>query len=149
MTSYPLWALLSISRIKICAHEQSSTCASTNPLSRNGTVLLHKVYLSKNIVKFQSVGSLSTSALPLWTNLSILSHGLDTLQVLTDSYRARMAQKLGLKSHDDELLNGFMRNMYEDDADFTNTFRALRSVPSQEEPVGECGRRKKPTIELG
>ncbi|MEW5306788.1 MAG: hypothetical protein WDW36_009226 [Sanguina aurantia] len=57
--------------------------------------------------------------------------------VLTDSYRARMARKLGLKSHDDELLNGFMRNMYEDDADFTNTFRALRSVPSRESLGGQ------------
>lgn len=39
-----------------------------------------------------------------------------------------MAKKLGLKDLDKELLNDLLKCMYEDEADYTNTFRALSSV---------------------
>ena len=52
---------------------------------------------------------------------------------LMEQYNARSAQKLGLRHYDRDLSVGFMQLMYEDDTDFTNTFRALASVSSAEE----------------
>ncbi|GIL48322.1 hypothetical protein Vafri_4601 [Volvox africanus] len=54
-------------------------------------------------------------------------------KVLSETYNARMAAKLGLKEYDRALSHELMRLMYDDDADFTNTFRALCSVSSVEE----------------
>ncbi|GLC40033.1 hypothetical protein PLESTB_001518300 [Pleodorina starrii] len=51
-------------------------------------------------------------------------------QVLSESYNARMAAKLGLREYDRTLTQELMRLMYDDDADFTNTFRALCAVNS-------------------
>ena len=43
-----------------------------------------------------------------------------------------MANKLGLPKYDRDLAMGLLQNMYEDDADFTNTFRALSSVSTDD-----------------
>eukprot|EP01026_Neomeris_dumetosa_P044757 TRINITY_DN37913_c0_g1_i2.p2 TRINITY_DN37913_c0_g1~~TRINITY_DN37913_c0_g1_i2.p2 ORF type:complete len:263 (-),score=26.92 TRINITY_DN37913_c0_g1_i2:292-1080(-) len=53
-------------------------------------------------------------------------------EVLEKEYTSRIAQKLGLKNYDGELIKKLMQNMYEDDADFTNTFRALSSISTEE-----------------
>lgn len=49
---------------------------------------------------------------------------------LSDRYEACMAAKLGLASYDKELSTSLMTLMYEDAADFTNTFRAMSAVAS-------------------
>lgn len=49
-------------------------------------------------------------------------------ETLTHHYNDAMARKLGLKAIDKELLNGLLKCMYEDEMDYTNTFRALSSV---------------------
>ncbi|GIL74668.1 hypothetical protein Vretifemale_4594 [Volvox reticuliferus] len=54
-------------------------------------------------------------------------------KVLSNLYNARMAAKLGLHEYDMALSHELMRLMYDDDADFTNTFRALCSVSSLDE----------------
>ncbi|KAG2451971.1 hypothetical protein HYH02_003744 [Chlamydomonas schloesseri] len=51
-------------------------------------------------------------------------------EVLSDTYNALMAAKLGLKEYDRALAQELMKLMYTDDADFTNTFRALCDVGS-------------------
>ncbi|GFR46340.1 hypothetical protein Agub_g7911, partial [Astrephomene gubernaculifera] len=51
-------------------------------------------------------------------------------EVLTTAYNARMAAKLGLLEYDRALCTELLKLMYEDDADFTNTFRALCEVES-------------------
>ena len=43
-----------------------------------------------------------------------------------------MARKLGLRSYDKTLAIELQKNMYEDDADFTNTWRALADISTQE-----------------
>ena len=45
----------------------------------------------------------------------------------------------GLKEYSKELAVGLLSAMYEDDADFTNTFRALGSVTSQPADSEEDG----------
>ncbi|PRW57632.1 seleno O isoform B [Chlorella sorokiniana] len=58
---------------------------------------------------------------------------------LTESYNATMAAKLGLAEYDRGIAGGLMRLMYEDSADYTNTFRCLSSItaePSSEEAEG-------------
>lgn len=52
---------------------------------------------------------------------------------LMETYNSRTAQKLGLKQYDRDLSVGFMQLMYEDKADFTNTWRALADVSSSEQ----------------
>ena len=52
------------------------------------------------------------------------------MQLLLEEYQARMAAKLGLLRYHKEVATGLLANMYEDEADFTNTFRALASIPS-------------------
>lgn len=47
---------------------------------------------------------------------------------LASEYNQRMASKLGLKSYHRELSVRLLTAMYEDQADFTNTFRALAEV---------------------
>ena len=59
------------------------------------------------------------------------------LQILHHEYEGRLAKKLGLLSYDRTLAIDLMKCMYEDDADFTNTFRALSSVSSKEPEGGE------------
>ena len=39
-----------------------------------------------------------------------------------------MARKLGLRGYDKDLSLGLMRLMYEDSADYTNTYRSLSGV---------------------
>ncbi|KAF5831621.1 hypothetical protein DUNSADRAFT_12812 [Dunaliella salina] len=51
-------------------------------------------------------------------------------QVLVEDYTDRMRAKLGLRTYDAKLSTELMVLMYEDDADFTNTFRALGSIPA-------------------
>ncbi|GAX80282.1 hypothetical protein CEUSTIGMA_g7720.t1 [Chlamydomonas eustigma] len=51
-------------------------------------------------------------------------------QTLQTEYNGRMAAKLGLLSYDRDLVVELFKLMYEDEADFTNTFRALGSVTS-------------------
>lgn len=48
--------------------------------------------------------------------------------VLVPVYNLRMAAKLGLKEYNRDLSVKLLTNMYEDKADFTNTFRALADV---------------------
>jgi uncharacterized protein YdiU (UPF0061 family) len=50
------------------------------------------------------------------------------VEVMSDAYTARMAKKLGLSAYDRDLAVGLVTLMYEDRADFTNTFRALATV---------------------
>lgn len=52
--------------------------------------------------------------------------------VLMKAYNGRTARKLGFREYDRDLSVGFMQNMYECDADFTNTWRALAHVSSAE-----------------
>ncbi|KAG2441588.1 hypothetical protein HXX76_003209 [Chlamydomonas incerta] len=58
-------------------------------------------------------------------------------EVLSDTYGQLMAAKLGLKEYDRTLAQELMKMMYTDDADFTNTFRALCDVGSSEEGGSE------------
>jgi len=58
---------------------------------------------------------------------------------LTDSYSTMMGNKMGLKTYDRELANGLFKAMYEDSADYTNTFRALSSVSMATPPSGDDG----------
>ncbi|KXZ56039.1 hypothetical protein GPECTOR_2g1591 [Gonium pectorale] len=53
-------------------------------------------------------------------------------KVLSESYNSRMAAKLGLREYDRPIAHELLRLMYDDDADFTNTFRALCGVGSAE-----------------
>ncbi len=54
--------------------------------------------------------------------------------VLSEAYTARMAAKMGLAQYDKPLTVGLITLMYEDKADFTNTFRALASVGVNDAP---------------
>lgn len=54
-------------------------------------------------------------------------------EALSDDYEAGMAAKLGLTVYDKELSTSLMTLMYEDAADFTNTFRAMSRVSCEEE----------------
>ena len=54
--------------------------------------------------------------------------------IMTEQYTTRMARKLGLKEYRKELSVGLITLMYEDKADFTNTFRAMASVSASDEP---------------
>ncbi len=54
--------------------------------------------------------------------------------IMTEQYTTRMARKLGLKEYRKELAVGLITLMYEDKADFTNTFRAMSSVSASDEP---------------
>ena len=47
---------------------------------------------------------------------------------LIPTYNNRMASKMGLKDYDRDLSVGLLTAMYEDKADFTNSFRALADV---------------------
>ncbi|PNW71311.1 hypothetical protein CHLRE_16g648900v5 [Chlamydomonas reinhardtii] len=51
-------------------------------------------------------------------------------EVLSTTYNQLMAAKLGLKEYDRTLAQELMKMMYTDDADFTNTFRALCDIGS-------------------
>lgn len=53
---------------------------------------------------------------------------------LHEIYNSYMASKLGLKSFDRELSVRLLTAMYEDKADFTNTFRALSDVSIGDAP---------------
>ena len=53
---------------------------------------------------------------------------------MTEQYTSRMARKLGLREYRKELAVGLITLMYEDKADFTNTFRAMASVCADDEP---------------
>ena len=55
-------------------------------------------------------------------------------EVLSEAYTARMAAKMGLLAYDKAQTVGLITLMYEDKADFTNTFRALASVGVDDEP---------------
>jgi uncharacterized protein YdiU (UPF0061 family) len=59
--------------------------------------------------------------------------------IMTDDYQHRMAAKMGLSEYSKELAVGLLSAMYEDDADFTNTFRALGGVSSQPADGDEDG----------
>ncbi|PSC69159.1 seleno O [Micractinium conductrix] len=48
--------------------------------------------------------------------------------VITVEYQGGIAAKLGLKRYDADVARSIMRIMYDDSADFTNTFRSLSSV---------------------
>lgn len=48
--------------------------------------------------------------------------------VLMPAYNSRMASKMGLKEYNRELSVGLLTAMYEDRADFTNSFRALADI---------------------
>eukprot|EP00803_Ostreobium_quekettii_P004631 evm.model.scf_672.7 EVM.evm.TU.scf_672.7 scf_672:31562-38836(-) len=52
-------------------------------------------------------------------------------KVLMEQYTSNIAKKMGLKSYNRELAVDLMKNMYDDEADFTNTFRSLSSVDAQ------------------
>ncbi|CAL5218909.1 g654 [Coccomyxa viridis] len=54
--------------------------------------------------------------------------------IMTEQYTTRMARKLGLKEYRKELAVGLITLMYEEKADFTNTFRAMSSVSASDEP---------------
>jgi len=58
-------------------------------------------------------------------------------EVFQEEYNARMAAKLGLNAYDGTLLLELMKLMYQDDADFTITFRSLSSVTSVDETLEE------------
>lgn len=49
---------------------------------------------------------------------------------LTEGYESGMAAKLGLQGYDSEVAAGLLALMYEDSADYTNTFRSLSSISS-------------------
>lgn len=53
---------------------------------------------------------------------------------LMEAYTSRMARKMGLTKYDKDLAVGLVTLMYEDRADFTNTFRALSSVSDGDAP---------------
>jgi hypothetical protein len=55
------------------------------------------------------------------------------LQTLTEEYERRMAAKLGLRAYSKELSLGLLQLMFAEGADWTNTWRALSSVPSEGE----------------
>ena len=46
----------------------------------------------------------------------------------SEAYTSMMMKKMGLKDYDRVLINGLLKEMFEDAADYTNTFRALSSV---------------------
>jgi len=50
--------------------------------------------------------------------------------IMTEDYQTRMAAKLGLLTYNKDVAVALMGAMYEDDADFTNTFRSLGRVSS-------------------
>ena len=52
-----------------------------------------------------------------------------------DEYNKRMASKLGLSTYKKEVAVALLTAMYEDRADFTNTFRALANVSVDDEPA--------------
>ena len=54
--------------------------------------------------------------------------------IMMEAYTGRMARKMGLTKYDRELAVGLVTLMYEDKADFTNTFRALASVSDDDAP---------------
>ena len=54
--------------------------------------------------------------------------------IMTEQYTSRMARKLGLREYRKELAVGLITLMYEDKADFTNTFRAMAAVSADDEP---------------
>jgi uncharacterized protein YdiU (UPF0061 family) len=53
---------------------------------------------------------------------------------MMEAYTGRMARKMGLSKYDRDLAVGLVTIMYEDKADFTNTFRALASVSDSDDP---------------
>lgn len=53
---------------------------------------------------------------------------------MMEAYTGRMARKMGLTKYDRDLAVGLVTIMYEDKADFTNTFRALASVSDGDDP---------------
>ena len=52
--------------------------------------------------------------------------------VLMPTYNAQIASKMGLKDYDRELSVNLLTAMYEDRADFTNSFRALADVSTSD-----------------
>lgn len=55
---------------------------------------------------------------------------------LTEAYHSSMAKKMGLKSFDPELTQDLTKEMYNDAADYTNTFRALSAVRAEPSTPG-------------
>ena len=55
-------------------------------------------------------------------------------EALSEAYTARMAAKMGVLQYDKPLTVGLITLMYEDKADFTNTFRALASASVEDAP---------------
>lgn len=60
------------------------------------------------------------------------------LQVLSETYNARMAQKLGLKTYDRTISFEFLKLMYKDECDFTNAFRALSTITAAGQVGTDC-----------
>jgi len=56
---------------------------------------------------------------------------------LHEEYTAGMARKMGLREYDIKVSTPLMQNMYDCDADFTRTFRALRWVEAEGEGIPE------------
>jgi len=65
-------------------------------------------------------------------------------QVLVEDYTDKMRAKLGLRTYNAKLSTELMKLMYEDDADFTNTFRALGSIPAVSSIVTDEATQKLP-----
>lgn len=57
-------------------------------------------------------------------------------EVLLSEYNSRMAAKMGLQEYDKALAMELLKLMYDTDADFTNTFRALASIPAADDASG-------------
>lgn len=51
---------------------------------------------------------------------------------LKSNYESGMAAKMGMTEYDRELAVELLTNMYQDDADFTNTFRSLSDVSTSD-----------------
>ncbi|GAB4819866.1 hypothetical protein N2152v2_006912 [Parachlorella kessleri] len=58
-------------------------------------------------------------------------------EALTQHYEEGMARKLGLKAYDREVAVGFMKLLFDDTADYTNSFRCLSRVPNNPAPEEE------------
>lgn len=57
-------------------------------------------------------------------------------EVLLSEYNSCMAAKMGLQEYDKALAMELLKLMYDTDADFTNTFRALASIPAADDASG-------------
>ncbi|CAL8469913.1 g9455 [Coccomyxa elongata] len=74
---------------------------------------------------------IAAGLVPLEKAQPIVDAYADTMM---DAYTGRMARKMGLTKYDKDVAVGLVTLMYEDKADFTNTFRALASVSKGDAP---------------